>query len=435
MAVPQSPRAVDRLPPELVAEIFAHTLPHTRNVGSQAIPSAPWTLGHICALWRVAALGYPPLWTEVTLYAAANAPIRGVCPPDLVKTQLQRSGSVAPLHIRFDWSADVNVEAAGVNEVLRLLEQQSERWATLVVDVRGTSPAPLLQHLTLIRGRIPQLERLEVFCPPGIYTIPWARFDMFVSAPRLRQVFLTTPTFSQPSVSLPLPPHQIDTLRVCYLSQQIASDAIRRFPNLESLSLSIIRPFPSVSAPPVVLPRLRHLHLLTWSAILAALTIPALRDLRLGQPVDAGPRSSPNSDIYPLLPLLLRRSGCSLERLAIDWSMDPGPVLEALRQSPALRSLTLTLPHGPGTDALVRALAEDNVCPMLERLDFTIAGAGARQDEALVLGMLQARLGILQYARLTMGLRVGYGDEVDPRVRMLREIGMVVELPVLRSWA
>ncbi|KAJ7686040.1 hypothetical protein B0H14DRAFT_2188627, partial [Mycena olivaceomarginata] len=43
---------VRRLPPELIYEIFARTLPCTRRVGHETVDQAPWDLGHISRLWR-----------------------------------------------------------------------------------------------------------------------------------------------------------------------------------------------------------------------------------------------------------------------------------------------------------------------------------------------------------------------------------------------
>ncbi|KAJ6545742.1 hypothetical protein B0H19DRAFT_955724, partial [Mycena capillaripes] len=57
---------IRRVPPELLGEIFALTLPNVDQEmpdWSENIPkSTPWYLGHICRFWRLSAMAYPQLW-------------------------------------------------------------------------------------------------------------------------------------------------------------------------------------------------------------------------------------------------------------------------------------------------------------------------------------------------------------------------------------
>ncbi|KAJ6565875.1 hypothetical protein DFH09DRAFT_984160, partial [Mycena vulgaris] len=53
---------VRRVPPEILCEIFALTLPWDRRVSERTAHQPPWRLGHVCAPWRQAAIAYPALW-------------------------------------------------------------------------------------------------------------------------------------------------------------------------------------------------------------------------------------------------------------------------------------------------------------------------------------------------------------------------------------
>ncbi|KAJ7689314.1 hypothetical protein B0H17DRAFT_937479, partial [Mycena rosella] len=53
---------IRRLPPELLCEIFAATLPGTRRVGTTTVNCPPWRLAHICSPWRAVAVADPFLW-------------------------------------------------------------------------------------------------------------------------------------------------------------------------------------------------------------------------------------------------------------------------------------------------------------------------------------------------------------------------------------
>ncbi|KAK0491712.1 hypothetical protein EDD18DRAFT_539430 [Armillaria luteobubalina] len=56
-----------RLPPELLTEIFMHSLP-LHSVGPRLDPRQfPWTLSHVCRQWREVAICTPELWSRICL--------------------------------------------------------------------------------------------------------------------------------------------------------------------------------------------------------------------------------------------------------------------------------------------------------------------------------------------------------------------------------
>ncbi|KAJ7081419.1 hypothetical protein C8R44DRAFT_67480 [Mycena epipterygia] len=56
-----------RAPSELIREIFALTLPHTRRFDGFPVNCPPWRFGHTCRSWRDSALADPFLWRSIEL--------------------------------------------------------------------------------------------------------------------------------------------------------------------------------------------------------------------------------------------------------------------------------------------------------------------------------------------------------------------------------
>ncbi|KAJ6462149.1 hypothetical protein C8R45DRAFT_529129 [Mycena sanguinolenta] len=77
--------AVRRIPAELVCEISDLSTAQSR-VGARGTP--PWKLGWICRSWRAYALGYPSLWSSVTVPA---------CTPVFATLQAQLLGAVSQI--------------------------------------------------------------------------------------------------------------------------------------------------------------------------------------------------------------------------------------------------------------------------------------------------------------------------------------------------
>ncbi|KAJ7087450.1 hypothetical protein C8R44DRAFT_650196 [Mycena epipterygia] len=54
-----------RVPPDVMCQIFALTLPHTMRIRLLPVKRPPWRLGHICRSWRNWALADPFLWRSI----------------------------------------------------------------------------------------------------------------------------------------------------------------------------------------------------------------------------------------------------------------------------------------------------------------------------------------------------------------------------------
>ncbi|KAJ6595056.1 hypothetical protein DFH09DRAFT_1024921 [Mycena vulgaris] len=125
--------SVRRVPSELLCEIFLLTSPHTRLIAGEATTQPPWYIGHVCRLWRDAALSYPLLWTNIEIHLCPSLSFKANYPLSMVETQLLRSTN-APLEVTFDWwpgSIDVDLR------VLDAVFSHNNRWRSLdLLDTR-----------------------------------------------------------------------------------------------------------------------------------------------------------------------------------------------------------------------------------------------------------------------------------------------------------
>ncbi|KAJ7055822.1 hypothetical protein C8F01DRAFT_446886 [Mycena amicta] len=395
--------AIERLPPELIDEIFSLTLPHTRRIGSRQIPSGPWRLGHICSRWRTAAVGYTALWSDITLFIAAKLHLVDICSREMLEEHLRRSG-LAPLHVCFQWSdsASVDLQDLTTSALVSLVIGESRRWETLSIVLDGFTAEPLFERLPRIHGRIPLLRSLEmIFLSGRSYDFLPGGSNAFAIDPRLHELRLTNNAFAESSwaPTVGFPSTQIKSFRACYSFQDDALYALQSLPHLEDLAICVrLSQFRETHSLQTIvnLPRLHRLHLRTSGHILDSISAPALRELRVGYAING------------LTEFLGRCAGSrSLVQLVIEHCPNPKTLVEILRLCPALREVkikfTLAMPPAFGWSAAAPKLliqARLLECPLLERLDITVDGKTV--DPGLVLKMLETWMG-LRYVRIGAG--------------------------------
>ncbi|KAF8207681.1 hypothetical protein K438DRAFT_342507 [Mycena galopus ATCC 62051] len=142
------------LPPEIVSEIFIHTLPLYPYCPLFTGPFSPTSLTHICREWREIALSTPALWRAIPL---------SLDPDDLPFEEqvrisdlwLKRSGSCR-LSIRFDGDDEIGEYRGRVADVLTSVFPHATRWECLKLEVSSYqlrelegSNMPLLRHLDM----------------------------------------------------------------------------------------------------------------------------------------------------------------------------------------------------------------------------------------------------------------------------------------------
>ncbi|KAJ7656038.1 hypothetical protein DFH06DRAFT_475334 [Mycena polygramma] len=191
------------LPPEITCEIFSWTLPYTRRVAGVTTTEAPWYLGHISRSWRETALGFPSLWTSISIFRTVsfNYPREKVSPLAMVETQLIRSAK-APIcvDINCKWLVGFPSDAIPLMEAIL---PHSNRWESFRLYADGIHA--FLELLRAAKGHLGVLRTLEII-ERGIKGRTSEALDMFSFAPRLREVLLANPGCRNysPSVLIPI---------------------------------------------------------------------------------------------------------------------------------------------------------------------------------------------------------------------------------------
>ncbi|KAJ7609582.1 hypothetical protein DFH06DRAFT_186457 [Mycena polygramma] len=195
--------ALRRMPPELICEIFAWTLPLDTSARKP-----PWNLGWICRSWRLWALEYPLLWSCISIPSTDTEPSDEMPLSCMIECQIERSAN-APLDIVWVTSrwASISIPHPGV---LQCILPHCNRWRSLNVIVPNPK-AHMLDWLRPVTGHLDGLERLEVIQDGHHMLLDIPPF--FANAPRLHEVVLTDTRLGCPSPSVELPWVQITYYR------------------------------------------------------------------------------------------------------------------------------------------------------------------------------------------------------------------------------
>ncbi|KAJ7622596.1 hypothetical protein DFH06DRAFT_1482078 [Mycena polygramma] len=302
---------VRRMPPELICAIFALTL--AKDHKDDDFPAPPWYLGHICRFWRDCALGYPHLWSSITIPSSPFSAGR-VLP--ILETQLLRSTN-APLDVYWP-----DVESSIDFRLLELILPQSNRWRTLCIYADRPNSERVLDWLQPVKGNLGRLEKLELVNGRRT-TIP----DIFSVAPRLRKVIVTDTELSGRSIFITVPWEQITHYRGAYSAERHL-EILDAAPNLLecSLAFDVDYAFDPHAPPPITLPLLRRLYVEEPGFLVNVMT-PSLEELTtLHRP----------STVLALI----RRSSCTLKKLALQCPMN-SEIIPVLQGLPSLTDLLL----------------------------------------------------------------------------------------------
>ncbi|KAJ7131432.1 hypothetical protein C8R44DRAFT_665179 [Mycena epipterygia] len=351
---------VRRVPPELIHEIFALTLPHTRRIGEISIKFPPWRLGHICRSWRDWVLADPLLWCSVEISKFPDIPLLDIYPLSMLKRQLLRSGT-APLAVNFDSRDSEDVLE---RPLWNLLIRHCDHWDIVRLGHSFDFDA-LSDLLDAVRGRVHQLKKLELVANTN--RNPLNQPNYFSIAPNLREILLTDPNYTTNSPPLCVPWGQITHYRGVYPAER-QLEILEAACNLVVCGVGFTGNMPDGGI--VTLSHLRQLYVKEGN-FLACLTAPTLEVLYLSGPVN------------PLLDFV-NRSSCRLTRLVLEHCLYPdlNTLIEILRSLPFLKFLLVDTSHSdpaPVTSSFFNALtvsgASSDLCPNL-----TFLGYGTRCD-------------------------------------------------------
>ncbi|KAK2467603.1 hypothetical protein APHAL10511_000458 [Amanita phalloides] len=312
---------IQRLHPELLAELFTHCIPEEVVNGvynSVSIRDAPLLLCRVHYRSELATAHSRAIQARIEITS------RGI------RTWLGRSGAL-PLTIRFVLSARKEI----IINALEALFEFSSRWENIIIDVSPSVPWP----------NVGVLPALQVF--DGSF-LPITQFP-FTSAPSLKVLQVYILPLNPVSISR-IPWGQLTELIVNLMAPILAVlDILRGCPLLEMLTILIGNDMVNDTSSSLPLPsalQIKH-DTLRWLWLYVSgpdsgaitveyLTLPALKDLRLSG--WSGEKIEPYC--YSQVLNFLTRSRCNLERLAImKTSFEPINLLEYLKH-PSCQTLT-----------------------------------------------------------------------------------------------
>ncbi|KAJ7167832.1 hypothetical protein C8R46DRAFT_1191860 [Mycena filopes] len=345
-----------RVPVEILSEIFSQA-PHTRRLGQRTVETAPWRLGLVCQRWRAVALADTRLWSSITIASSGTA--TKTCPPEMVETQLLRSG-LSALTVTIDCQ-----EGRVTNDLLKSIKlcvAVSNQWGTL--RLRGLDyimGARILPLLRAANGRLDTLFKLELLSTQrrprdwvadaeAVPIDPGARYDPTHYLDR----------------ALALPFAQLTHFAGFFPSHRQALNVLRAAPNLVKFAVS----FAGRGAAPdylLPLPKLRYLSVAAPTRenldFLSDVTVPNLQGLWIW------------GDAVMDIPQCVERSRCQLTKLVVHRCADPSDLLGVLHSLPTLTTLFVEFASGilggktrPLFDALRIRDGVPEVCPNLTHL-------------------------------------------------------------------
>ncbi|KAJ7182969.1 hypothetical protein C8R43DRAFT_17760 [Mycena crocata] len=355
---------IRRVPPELLCDIFAFTLPWTRmikhpwprNITERTVPCAPWRLGHICRLWRQSAHTDPFLWRTIDVLGYPGTGFLEVAHPLAgIETQLILSANTS-LHVHLDLAHGTE----GADNILRLLLPHSDRWSRILL--KSDPSNDIFEVLQRAQNRVSQLREVGLFWE-GLDSNHFLNSDTFSGAPSLCKVFLTDPDYEMCSAPLNIPWSQITHYRGVYSTKR-QCQILAAAPNL--LEGGICVEDNGEKGDTVSVITLLHLHRLysEESNFLACLAAPSLQYLY-------AKGSSSSQELKVAVKALP-----SLQYLLFDVDTDINPDGDLVELFDAMK---LT--------------GSSDICPVLTTL--AVGYAGFRGSETLassLLPMVQSRL-------------------------------------------
>lgn len=275
---------IRRVPPELISHIFVFCLPSYSDDseksawGSLALNPFELVLTNVCRRWKDIAFTTPQLWSCINFTLGSESEASDVV---RAKTWLARSGK-SSLTIKLGTDQHWVAEGSDLT-VLDMLIAECERW----VDVDLEVPTELMNHLDVVRGRLPLLHKLSLarLAGPDQYLSRWPAVDLtyaFELAPQLRIYHqrIGAETMSAPSQNL--------TTIVCdIIEREEILELLRMAPNLLELTLTNSVYIPGDTdemITPVLHPNLHYLKVvmqLSCCGLFCALVLPVLRTLSI----------------------------------------------------------------------------------------------------------------------------------------------------------
>ncbi|KAJ7043160.1 hypothetical protein C8F04DRAFT_1175662 [Mycena alexandri] len=397
------------LPPELVAEIFSHSMgleaPASRAhkyesyYGSERLGSGeghyfviprihkpPLIFMEICQQWRTIASSTPWLWNSISLMCNIS-----LMPANLLlcETWLNRAGSL-PLAFRFSTPGVVRPPTRELyHELLNIVMSYAHRWRW--IDLDGL-PAAAYQVLGGLRpASVPELEYLSInhHVVPS-QAGPWSVFEV---APKLRDLYFDFIGATDIRVGVERPTFPFSQLTRLDVGDCSPDDALQILAQALAATFCVfhfIRDSPSLQTP------FTHDHLQT-------LKVSSIVDMQaFWGTLTCSILSALSVELHNLasfgsqnLPRFIARCGTSIEDFTLGQpDFSDNEMITSLRHMPRLRNLDLT-DSETFTNQVAKTLtltSEESSPPLLPRLEsLCLTGLLSCDDESL-LGLLDSRI-------------------------------------------
>ncbi|KAJ7633009.1 hypothetical protein FB45DRAFT_914150 [Roridomyces roridus] len=364
---------IRRLPPEIIAEIFAFTVEATFHFGdiSEVMgpmsQHAPWVFTRVCRRWAEIALAMPSLWSMVFLDLDRFGE-RGTV--EMIKLLHERSRNM-------QLTLKIFCEQTGrrSHHVLDAALAHVERWRNADLYLK----LPLLLRLAAIRDRLSSLTTLTMSLDVDLDEVGSAVdpefWNIFAAAPKLTALCASFWDNDQLRRSpFVFPWHQLTRLSTTFSTDSEALSVLQRLSNIVDCRLEYVKSDGLAPHLPICLPHLRHLLVQIDETMLEPAPkrpgkqpSPSLLD-SLETPILENLTTHQTADITAVLALVTRsRCAGSLKELHFHTTpLRADTVLPVLRILPRLEVLEVGDLNGsllPRTPTLipgfVRALAAD----------------------------------------------------------------------------
>ena len=311
----------NRLPREIIAEIFWNCLEHKRETVWMSSGSAPLLLSRVCSSWRALALAMPQLWANVGILLRHPSDADPSICAHITRTWLERSGilplTVAIEYLKTDYRArNPTTKPTVFDAVLSVICSYSSRWQNVAITTWLPVSFPLLEILPLLRSF-----QVVHFSPEGnVISLP------FSGSPRLTQLSWPYPFDAPTDPHIPWSQISHLCLNSCMTISAVL-ETIRLCPQLENFKMNLITDNHGDHPPTTV----ENYYLQTLeitghgdcSPLLDSLILPKLREVSLIATTVLGGREA--------FLALLTRSKCKLYKLELRRCAFE-PFIECLEQ-------------------------------------------------------------------------------------------------------
>jgi hypothetical protein len=257
-----------RLPPELLSEIFTHTL-----CGHFSTVIELMHLSQICSRWRKVALSMPSLWSSLGV-AYVDRRDRGRM-TEAVSICLSRSGLSM---LSFSLSFTGGTWTPTARQFLEIIVGYSHRWRDLSIG----APMSFIDRLFSVLNGLPSLEWLSLTPFVDDHTGQGEQETTVVLVPKLKTLSINY----KPVDDFVFLSQQLTVLEVNALSVRSCLSLIASLPSLSSCSIafaylnqSVLLPIPTVSHIQYLV--LHHNSRIVRKQLLASLTLPLLSQLTI----------------------------------------------------------------------------------------------------------------------------------------------------------